>query len=184
MLKRLRKVQAFELMKMILFFGLFIYGILITIAFIRINPKPMVFWATDGGTFLIVENNPELRKKERINFVRKFLLYSYNYDETIFDDRMSTVGDMLRADIWEKKKPEWEAISKKTKDEAIKESGRIIGLRQIDESHYEADIEVIVNRRIKRDELMIRANVEIAEHNRSENNPYPFEVISYVEQIN
>ena len=184
MIKSITKASSFNLMKMMMFYGFVIYGLFITIAFIKVRPKPMVVWVTDGGTYLVIENTPELKKKERVNFVKKVLLYTYNFDETNFDDRMSTVGDMLSPETWEKKKPEWESVSIKTKTDPVTEKGSIRDLRQIDETHFEADLEISVNRRIKTDQLKIRANIEIAEKSRSENNPYPFEVVNYAETIN
>lgn len=184
MLKSITRYSQFNLMKNIMIGVLFLYSVVVTIAFIGAQPKLTVISIEDSGTYLVKENTQAQKKSERVRFVTQFLKHLYSYDETNFDERMSMVGDMFTRDLWEKKNAEFKSISEKIKFEPVTLKLEITDIREIDEHHYEADLKGMMLKRLQKTNLSYRINIEVRDTPRSERNPYPYEVVSYAEQVN
>lgn len=182
MIKRFSKMSQFTWLKRVFVFSVIAYGTIVSILLIRLDPKPLVIGVDPYGTRLVTSEKDPILKAEKDNFIKRFLIYLYNYDETNFDDRISIVGDSMSIKSWDKRKLEFITISSRIKNEPLVQKGKIIDLREIDETHYEADLDIHVQSRLRENSLKIRVAVELKSSPRSSIKPYPWEVTNYDEQ--
>ncbi len=183
MIKKLPKSTHYQILRNILILGLTVYAVGITIAFLRSNPLPLVIGIDSYGTRIVSSENDSVLKLEKNQFVRQFVNYLYSFDETNFDDRISLVGDLMSESLWEKKKAVFTGISNKLKEEPMVQKGQTIDLREIDETHFEADVDASIQSRLRKSTAKVRVQIEIGKAPRTTSKPYPWEVIQYDEQV-
>jgi hypothetical protein len=135
------------------------------------------------GTRILFGTGDPILKAEREAFVKRFLVYLYNYDETNFDERISSIGDSMRDKIWDSKKSEFIGISKQLKSDPLVQKAKIVDLRELDERHYQADLEVHIESRLRKKDVKLRVGIEISAAARTIEKPFPWIVESYDEQV-
>ncbi len=182
------KVQSFNKATVLVvmrrtFMGtLIMYAIVSSIMLIRLNPKPTIIGIDSYGTRIIGESGDGILKAEKVNLVKRFLIYLYSFDETNFDERISTVGDFMATKLWEQKQSEFLSISNRLKNEPLTQKAKIEDLREIDDTHFEADLQVSVQNRLRQGGSKIRVQLELKPTPRNPNKPYPWEIVTYDEQ--
>jgi hypothetical protein len=146
------------------------YSGVTTILLIKLDPKPLVIGIDPYGTRVVTGEKDPILKAERDAFIKRFIIYLYNFDETNFDERISLMGDSMSLDLWEKAEP-------------LSQKGRILDLRQVDDFHYEADLEVHIQSRLRENDLKVRVSLDLSSAHRTNTRPYPWEIKQYDEQI-
>lgn len=182
MIRSISKASAYQILRKLLFCLVTVYCVVTTVLLIRLNPKPLVIGIDPYGTRIIGTEKDPILKAEKENFLKRFISYLYNYDETNFDERISVVGDSMNGKLWEQRKAEFQPISSRLKQEPLSQKSRINDLREIDETHYEADIEINIQSRLRQNTVRMRVGIELAAAPRSSVKPYPWEVIAYDEK--
>jgi hypothetical protein len=182
MIRSLPKRTQLEWMKRAMVIALLIYSIATTGLLLKLNPVPVVIGIDAYGTRIVTGEKDPIIKAEKEAFVRRFIANFYNYDETNFDDRISLVGDLMKPDLWEEKRAEYLSISTRLKDEPLSQRAKIIDLREIDDTHFEADLNIQIQSRLRSTQTQIRVSLEISQAPRSSVKPYPWEITRYVEQ--
>ncbi|MBU6374591.1 MAG: hypothetical protein KGQ59_01225 [Bdellovibrionales bacterium] len=182
MIKNLTKASVYTGMKRLTILSLVAYGILTTVLLLKLDPRPLVIGIDPYGTRIVGSYGDSILKAEKENLLKRFLIYLYSYDETNFDDRISEVGEFMNSELWERKRAEFISISSRLKTEPLTQKARITDIREIDETHYEADLELAITNRLKKASLKLRVSVELKASPRRSSKPYPWEVITYDEQ--
>lgn len=182
MIKVLPKSTVYAGIKKLLFLTLILYSGVTTFLLFRLDPKPLIIGIDPYGTRVLGAEKDPILKAEKENFLKRFVTYLYNYDETNFDERISIVGDFMNSKIWERRKAEFTSVSNRLKQEPLTQKGKITDLREIDETHFEADVEVHVQSRLRESTVKMRVEIELAAAPRTSSKPYPWEVTSYDEQ--
>jgi hypothetical protein len=176
-------MTAFVWMKRFCLICLLAYSGVTTILLIKLDPKPLVIGIDPYGTRVVTGEKDPILKAERDAFIKRFIIYLYNFDETNFDERISLMGDSMSLDLWERKKSEYLSISTRLKAEPLSQKGRILDLRQVDDFHYEADLEVHIQSRLRENDLKVRVSLDLSSAHRTNTRPYPWEIKQYDEQI-
>ena len=158
------------------------YSATISVVLFRMNPAPILIGIDPFGTRIIATQEDRLLKIEKENLLKRFILQLYNYDETNFDERISAAGDLMSVSLWEKRNPDFSALSKRLKNEPLSQKAKILDLREIDDRHYEADVSIGIRNRLKSVDLKLRIGIELKPSARSQTKPYPYEVATYDEQ--
>ncbi len=182
MIKAIPKITQYIWIKRIGFFGIVLYGLVTTGLLVRLDPKPLVIGIDPYGTRVITGEKDPILKAEKENFLKRFLIYLYNFDETNFDDRVSLVGDSMNGKLWDRRKTEFLNVSTRLKQEPLTQKGKIVDLREVDENHFEADLEIHIQSRLRENNVKMRVALEIVSSPRSSSKPYPWEVFNYEEQ--
>lgn len=182
MIRVLPKAKYFDWMRRLMLIVLMLYAATTTLLLIRFDPKPVVIGIDPYGTRIVGSEKDPILKIEKENFIKRVLVYLYNYDETNFDDRISMVGDFMAAPLWERKKAEYLSISTHLKEEPLTAKGKVADLREVDETHFEADVEVHIQSKLRKSEMKFRVLLELKPAPRTTTKPYPWEVIAYDEQ--
>jgi hypothetical protein len=182
MIRSMPKRTQFEWMKRAIFYGLCIYSVATTALIFKLNPVPVVIGIDSYGTRIVTGEKDPIIKAEREAFVSRFISNLYNYDETNFDERISLVGDLMKPELWDEKKAEYLSVSSRLKVEPLSQKSKILDLREVDETHFEADLSIHIQSRLRSNHTQVRVTIEISQAPRSSVKPYPWEVIHYVEQ--
>ncbi len=182
MIRQLPRSSRYQIMKHGIVLVLVLYSVLTSAVLFRLNPHPLVIGIDPFGTRVLGSGKDPILKAEKENFLKRFIIYLYNYDETNFDDRISVVGDFMNPKLWDLKKPEFVSISNQLKTESLTQKAKILDLREVDETHFEVDVEVSIQSKLRSSNLKIRASLELSPSPRTATKPYPWEVIRYDEQ--
>ncbi len=182
MIKNITKASIYSGMKRFMVLALLAYCVLTTVLLLRLDPKPLVIGIDPYGTRVVGQYGDSILKAEKENLLKRFLVYLYSYDETNFDDRISEVGEFMSVELWDRKRAEFISISNRMKTESLTQKAKITDIREIDETHFEADIELSITNRLKKAALKLRVSVELKPSPRTSSKPYPWEVITYDEQ--
>ena len=158
------------------------YIVVATVLLMRMRPEPILIGVDQYGTRVIRDSSDRLLKKERENFLKRFLTLLYNYDSASFEERISESGDLMSDALWSEKRDEFSKIGSQLKTEDLEQKATVSEPRELDESSYQADVELKVRRKLTESMVKLRVDLRLRQNQRNENNPYPFEVERYDEQ--
>lgn len=181
MFRRIEIATVYSVAKRLMVLGLIGYGVVMTILMFRLSPKPILIGMDQYGTRVIRESGDRLFKREKENFLKRFLTLVYSYDPDTFEKRISDSGDLMTKNLWETKKAEFMRIATQLKTEPLAQMADVQELREVDDGTYQADLMLRVQKRLVESKIKLRIEIRVRPSLRRENNPYPFEVESYDE---
>jgi len=158
------------------------YIVVATVLLLRMKPEPLLIGVDQYGTRVIRDSSDRLVKKERENFLKRFLTLLYNYDSTSFEERVSESGDLMSDALWTEKRDEFAKIASQLKAEDLEQKATVSELRELEETSYQADVALTIRRKLTENKVKLRVDLRLRPNRRNENNPYPFEVERYDEQ--
>jgi len=174
MFRRIEKATVLSITKKLLLGSLVGYCAVATYLLIRLNPQPVLIGVDQYGTRVIRESGDRLLRKEKENFLKRFLALLYSYDSETFERRISDSGDLMTRTLWDEKKAEYGRIAGQLKAEPITQTVEVKELREVDAGTYQADLLLRVKRRLAESEVKLRVELRVRPSLRRENNPYPF----------
>ncbi len=154
----LNRVSFYSITRKALVGGLVAYGVIATVLLFRLNPNPVLIGIDPYGTRIIREGGDRLIRQEKENFLKHFLTLQYSYDSESFDRRISDCGDLMAEDLWTQKKVEFERLAKQLKAEELTQTVEIKELREVDSSHFEADLVMHIKRRLSESTVKLRVD--------------------------
>jgi hypothetical protein len=163
--------------------GLGLYSIVISVLLLRQDPKPLVVGVDQYGMRLLNEGDDPLLARERIVFLKEVLGLMYEYDPQTLSSRIARLGDYLSNEAWAKVQPNYVQIQSRMKQEGFHQRYKILDLREVDQTRFEADLEVEAVSKTRSKKLVVRTELELKKRSRSSENPYAWEVIRYEESI-
>jgi len=175
------KYFGWEAIKRAVFGLLVLWASIATFLLIRARPQTLLIGIDENGVRVIHEDRDRLVAKEKINFVKRYLTYAYNYDSQDFNEKITQAGNLMADPLWEGKKTEFDRISKGLKEQPITQETRIEDIRIIDDYLFEADLLIGIQTRLKREQIKLRVELRVQPHTRTNVNPFAWEVSSYVE---
>lgn len=183
MILKLKKYSHITALKNLVIGFLTLYSLTTSVLLLKLDPKPMVIGIDPYGTRVVTGAEDPILKAEKIAFIKQFLSKLYTYDETNFDERISQVGDLMAQSLWESKLEDFKSVSERLKSEPLSQKSVVIDLREVNDSRYEADLEVKINSRLKESGFKIRVGIELNQSPRTIVKPYPWEVKTYDESV-
>lgn len=176
------KATAYSFLKKVVLGLAVIYIMVATVLLLRIRPEPLLIGVDQYGTRVIRDSSDRLVKKERENFLKRFLMLFYNYDSGSFEERISESGDLMSGALWAEKRDEFSKIARQLKAEDLEQKATVSELRELDETSYQADVALIIRRKLTESKVKLRVDLRVRPNRRNEKNPYPLEVERYDEQ--
>ena len=183
MIRKIRVSNLVSLLKFVSIIGLMGYCLIASVLLLRPRAEPILIGIDSYGTRVIRSLDDRLIKQEKENFLKKYLTLQYNYDSENFESRISEAGDLMSKEFWIIKNPEFLKLSERLRQESLKQTALIQDIREIDPETYQADIEIHVHNKLKQSSVKLRIDLKISRNQRSEVNPYPYEVVSHDEQV-
>ncbi len=173
------KLQA---MKTLLTAVILAWAATASILLVRNQPQTLLIGMDENGVRVIRDERDRLVAGEKLNFIKRYLSYSYNFDSKDYDDRMTSAGNLMSTKLWEEKASEFKKIREEAKNTPeITQESTIEEIRFIDDYTFEADLGLKISKRLKTISVPLRVTIKIAPHLRTIDNPYSWEVTSYVE---
>ena len=171
-----------RLIKRALIFVLFVYATVITGLCLKLKPETVIIAVEDSGTRVVTNENDAALKKERENFLKKFVSLIYMYDATTFRPRISQAGDLMEKKLWQKHEDEFLKLSERLSTDELTQKVKILDLREIDPESYQADLEISVVRKLEEKKGRVTVELKVQKSKRQLLNPYDMEVTDYVER--
>jgi len=175
-------VAVLSIAKKAIVIGLVAYAGIASVLLLRLKPQTLLIGVDQYGTRIIREPGDRLLKKEKENFLKRFLALHYGYDSETFEKRISDGGDLMAEQLWTEKREEFERIGKQLKTEDLTQEVQVSELREMDEWTYQADLALKVRRKLTEAVVKLRVELRIRPNPRRENNPFLYEVERYDEQ--
>jgi len=175
---------SYEALKTLVLGFLVIYCFAITIILFR-QPREKVIMVSESGSYVLDEKTPEESlTSEKLNFIRDFIKKFYRYTERNFEMDVYLGGrEMLTDAAFNSQKTEMERIVQKMKQEKMSVDFHILDLRQIDEKHFEVDLNLQTVLQAQNPNITkIRVKLEVHSKDRSLVTGYPFEIASIAEE--
>lgn len=182
MFRTIPKVAILSLAKKVIVVGLVAYAGIASVLLLRLKPQTLLIGVDQYGTRVIRESGGRLLKKEKENFLKRFLALLYGYDSETFEKRISDGGDLMADLLWSEKREEFDRIGKQLKNEDLTQEVQVLELREIDDWTYQTDLQLKIRRKLTESVVKLRVDLRIRPNPRRENNPYPYEVERYDEQ--
>lgn len=182
MFKAVPRVALLSIAKKVIVAGLAGYTAIASVLLLRMKPQTILIGIDQYGTRVIREPGDRLLKKEKENFLKRFLALLYGYDSETFEKRVSESGDLMSDQLWSEKREEFERIGKQLKNEDLTQEVQVRELREVDDWTYQADVALKIRRKLTEATVKLRVELRIRPNPRRENNPYPYEVERYDEQ--
>lgn len=183
MLNTIRPISLVAVLKGFLFTGVTLWAVTATVLLFRLRPVPVLIGIDPYGVRVISSENDRLLKIERLNFVKRYLSYAYSYAASDYETRISHAGDMMSKTLWDDKKSEFQRIKLSLKDQELTQDLKILEIREVDPDTFEADLKINVKTRLQEAGTALRVQLKLKRAQRTAENPYQYEVDSYVEQV-
>lgn len=183
MIRTIKPQSLVSLWKKAVTFTLVGYAVVTTCLLVKLDFNPVVIGIDAYGTRVITTSDDRLIKKEKENFLKHFLTLQYNYDATSFEHNLHESGDLMASGLWDSKKEGFKKVSEGLKSEPISQKLVITDIRDVDGSSYEADLALEIERRLVKTSVTLRVTLKLKPRPRTTQNPFPYEVESYDEQI-
>jgi hypothetical protein len=181
MIKNLKPLSELLIMRRSLILVLGGWALVATVLVVRLKPAVVLIGIDQYGTRVITNEDDRLLKSERENFIKKYIAYSFSYSSADFDQRTSAAGDMMTAELWERKKFDLGKISENLKANELTQVTRIQEMRELGDNQYEADLEIKVKNKLQEGTAKIRVELKLQKAPRTNEKPYQYEVSSHVE---
>lgn len=183
MIKSIRPVSVFKMMKFLLIVGLLVYSAVCTVVMLQIKPTTLVIGIDSYGTRVIETKDDHLIRLERHNFVKSFLTLLFNYNSDNFSKNASMAGDMMSSEAWNKRQTEFKQLVSSLKEVPIQQVSEVEDIREIDQTSYEADLKITIRSKLNEKKLRVRVVMNLKPASRTAINPFPWEVSNYEEQV-
>lgn len=136
----------------------------------------------ENGVRVIGEEKDRLVAQEKINLVKRFLIYQYNYDAKDYGEKMTLSGNLMSNPLWRSKSSDFFQFKESLKlMPEYRHEGFIAELRQVDDSTFEADLVLTEHKKLSHTDRKMTVEIKVASRFRNLDNPYAWEVIHYVE---
>lgn len=175
---RLLPYFKYQSLKWITFSFLTIWALTSTAIALRSNTKIILISLEEDGTRILRDGQDPALAKEKLNFLKEYLFYAYQYTEANYDRRITQAGSLMSDKLWKEKEEEFQRIWKKMKESPITQTARILDLRDLGEGYFEADIDVQIQSRLLERSTKTKVTLRIQPHKRTTENPYGWEIQS------
>ena len=160
------------------------WAITASILLVRNKPQTILIGIDENGVRVIRDDRDRLVAQEKLNFLKRYLHYSYNYDAKDFEEKITLAGNLMSAKLWEEKSPEFRRIKEGfSADATLIQEATIEDIRLVDDYNFQSDIAVKVTKKLQITPVKLHVVLKIGPHARTTDNPFSWEVISYEESI-
>ena len=182
---KFEKCIKYSFLKNTVTVGALLYSVCATIMIIKLQPQVILIGTDENGVRQITQNYDILVKNEKLKLIKKFSHYFYNYDSLNYDDQLTEAGHLMNPELWNQHLQQFEQISKRAKEENMKQEAIVEDIRMIDDYTFEVDTTVQITRKLSKQMIKLRTEIILGSKERMtrvEQNPSIFEVIRYEEK--
>lgn len=172
-----------EIYKWMLIVALFAWAVTATTVAFSKQEKILLIGTSDQGSFLISRTEEQVLEKERLELLKKFLSLYYSVDPSSYLERVSQAGDLMSKEFWEVKRSSFLEIKKKLDENPLTQTSRIKSIDLIGENVFEVVLELTVFQKLSENKTLLRSTVQLERHNRTEINPWPYEVVEVKDEL-
>lgn len=170
------KLLRNEIKHWILISVLTLWGITATLYGYAKSSKLVLIAIDDTGTRLVTTNQDKLLQAELRNFIKAFLEYYFIYDEKTFREQMGRATENMSESLWTSNQEKLQALRVKLEKSPLSQSMEVESIDLVDINRIEAVLNVRVRARMTEQKVRLKVNLEFRKHERTESNPWGFEI--------
>lgn len=165
-----------EVLRASLIATLSLWAITSTAVALMKTEKTILIGVADDASYVISQSNETLRRKEIVSFVRRFISNYYEFSPSNHAEKISRAGDVMASALWESKRTELQRINERLKTEPLVQTSKILSIDLLDEETVEVLLQIHIAKRIESVSTNLKVTLKVRTHERSESNPWPFEI--------
>lgn len=138
--------------------------------------KIIVIGMDEAGTRLIQAQSDRLVKNELAVFLKNFIELYYNYNDVNYHERMRLATDLFSEELWQSERDKITQIENNLKKTPLSQTADIVSIDRTDAYKVEAIVLLKVKSRMNEQEVKLKVDIEYRKIDRTETNPYEFEI--------
>lgn len=170
------KLLREEIKHWLLVASLSLWALTATIYAISKSEKMILIGVDDVGTRIITDSKDRLLQSELKNFLKVFFETYYSYDEKNYLTQIGTATELMTNELWERNKDHLLEINEKLQKTPLAQSMEIESIDLIDQGKVEAILMLKIRSRIQEQKVRLKVNLEFKKNERSEKNPWGFQI--------
>lgn len=156
--------------------ALSLWGLIATIfAFSRSN-RMVVIGMDEAGTRIISSTSDRLVQNELKAYLKSFFDLYYSYSDVTYNERMKLATDMFSEDLWQREKEKIAKIGDNLKKMPLEQKMVIESIDRVDNDKLEAILALSIRTRMNEQKVKLRVVINYKRTERSEMNPWGFEI--------
>lgn len=165
-----------EVLRASLVATLLCWAITATVVALMKTEKTILIGISDDASYVISQSNETLRRKEIVSFVRGFVSNYYEFSPNNHAEKISRAGDMMASSLWESKRADLQRINERLKTEPLVQTSKVLSIDLLDDETVEVLLQIHIAKRIESIATNLKVTLKVRGHERSESNPWPFEI--------
>lgn len=170
------KLLRNEIKHWILISCLVLWGVTASLYALSKTEKMILIGVDDAGTRLITANSDRLLQSELKNFLKTFFESYYAYDEKNFLEQIGRATEIMSDDLWQRNKDKLLELNQKLQKTPLSQKMEMETIDLLDQGKVEAILVLKIRSRINEQKIRLKVVVEFKKHERTEKNPWGFEV--------
>lgn len=165
-----------EVLRVALIATLAVWAVSATAIALFKKEKTVLIGVSDDASYVISQSNETLRRKEIVSFVRGFIANYYEFSPNNHAEKISRAGDAMASSLWESKRADLQRINERLKTEPLVQTPKILSIDLLDDETVEVLLQIHIAKRIESVSTNLKVTLKVRPHERSESNPWPFEI--------
>ena len=165
-----------EALRAALFAALTLWAVTATTVALLKTEKMILIGVSDDASYVISQSNETLRRKEIVSFVRAFISNYYEFSPSNHAEKISRAGDVMASTLWESKRADLLQINERLKTEPLVQTSKVLSIDLLDDETVEVLLQIHIAKRIESVSTNLKVTLKVRPHERSESNPWPFEI--------
>lgn len=165
-----------EVLRLSLIIVLGLWATSATVIAVLKKNETILIGVADDASYIISDSNESLKRKEIVSFVRAFAKNFYEFTPTNHAERISQAGDLMAKSLWESKREELKQVNERLKSEPLVQTAKVLSIDLINDETIEIALQIEIAKRIENISTNLKVTLKVRSHERSESNPWPFEI--------
>lgn len=170
------KLYREEFKHWILILALSIWAITASVFALTNRKETVLIGIDDVETRIITSSSDRLIRSEIKNFLTKFLNLYYSYDEKTFSEHLGSATELMSSDLWDRSKPKLLELNDKLKKLPLTQQAEILKIDSLEPGKVEAILALQITSRMNTQKVKLKVQLEYRKAERTQNNPWGFEV--------
>lgn len=155
---------------------LLLWGMVSTIFAIQNRKQTLLIGIDEAGSRIISDSKDRLIQVELKQFFKYFLDQYYTYNQDTFSERVGLATELMTLDLWEREKTKLIDLKDKLSKNPLSQFSEIESVDLVGQNKIEAILKIKIKSRLNEQVLKLKVTLEFKKQERSETNPWNYQI--------
>jgi len=165
-----------ELLRWLLIIALSLWAIGASVLLITRKDKLVVIAVSDDTSYVVRNTNQTRERKELLSFVKLTIEKLYSFTPETFSHNLTMVSDLMSEELWALKREQFERLNQRLQKDPLTQTSKIVSVNDLGDGKIQAQIEAQIRHKLEVKTINLKVDLEIRKRQRSESNPWMYEV--------